>query len=65
MSLPAGTVVMLFDELLSSKNEPPYVVTYPITGRNIRGACDLVDAFGRNFHHDVTINKMKVIPLHT
>ena len=62
MSLPAGTMVMLFDELRSSKNEPPYVGPYRITGRNLRGAYDLVDSVGGKFHRDVTIDKMKIIP---
>ena len=62
LSLPAGTMVMLFDELRSSKNEPPYVGPYRITGRNIRGAYDIVDTVGGKFHRDVTIDKMKIIP---
>ena len=62
LSLPVGTMVMLFDELRTSKNEPPYVGPYRVTGRNIRGAYDLVDTVGGKFHRDVTIDKMKIIP---
>ena len=53
---------MLRDELRSNKNDPPYLGPYRITGRNIRGAYDLVDSVGgAAYHRDVCIDRMKII----
>ena len=60
-SIPTGTMVMLRDELRSNKNDPPYLGPYRITGRNIRGAYDLVDSVGGAYHRDVCIDRMKII----
>ena len=59
--IPVNTIVMLWDAVKQSKNEPPYVGPYAIKSRKADGSYILEDMAGGEFHRSVVMDQLKVL----
>jgi hypothetical protein len=56
-----GTMVMVWDQVRSSKNEPPYVGPYEVKAVNADKSYTIADLAGGLYHRNVVMDQMKVL----
>ena len=59
--IPLQTVVMLYDELRATKNEPPYVGPHTISSQNENGTSKIKDEVGVKFQRSVVVDHLKIL----